>query len=1705
MTTGRLAALLRAGFAGVRPGDDHSQLPTSYRDDDAVRVSPTARRPFRGNPTRSRSGSAMFKSNSLIKRIGALTASVAVTATMLVAAVSAPTAEAAVLPTDPATVTAEGLPTWQVNGVVWSVVVVGNTAYATGEFSAARPPGEPVNSALSVPAKNIFAFDVTTGNPVPFNHSLNAQGLVVRANDAGTRLYVGGDFTEVDGVARAHIAAFDITSPGAPLTSMNARAAGQVRGLVPIGNTLYAGGNYRSAAGQVRSLFSAYDASTGDLLPWAPVGDTSGYVFAMVASPDQSRIIAGGSFNTINGVNAYGMGSIDAASGASLPWAANDRLRTAGNNGAITTLSTDGNAIFGAGYAFGSGAAFEGTFSADPSTGSINWVNDCLGDTYDTFPMGNVLYTVSHDHDCTMVGAFPDTNPRNRWTKASAERIGPTIGVTNRKDAYGWDYIGIPYTGLLHWYPEVAFGKYTASKQAGWTLGGNGQYLVMGGEFPSVNNVAQQGLVRFAYAPTSNGMKPTASTGSTPTAIPTTGGSVRVVFGAMYDRDDAILEYDVYRGVPGSSKRIATVTKDDAEFWNLPKYTIVDTDLPVGSQVRYQTRARDAAGNTQWSAWSDYVTVTENASAYTNTVAADGASHLWRLDEPAGSTMVVDAIGSAHGSPKTGTTLGGAGALLNETGTALTSTASGSVVTTTAEEAPAAVSVEAWVKTTSTRGGRIVGFGDQEKTGLVSTKTDRALYLDNSGRPNFMINDGAVRTVTAVKGINDGQWHHVVGTIDEAGMQLFVDGARVARDQRYNAPMSYTGFWRLGADGTTGFANRPTDGALAGTIDAVATYPAALTLAQVQSHFRQSGRTASWPSQPTDGYAASVLADRPDLYWRFDETSGVAVDSSGSGNPGNVVAAVTRGVAGAFSGSNSARFDGNASLVVAQQPWVAPTSFTAELWFNTTTTRGGKLIGFGNATSGLSGSYDRHVWMQNNGKLSFGTYPGTQQTITSNASYNDGQWHHLVAAQGADGMRLYVDAALVGTNPTTTSQAFTGYWRVGGDRNWSGATSNYFAGSLDEAAVYPTALSENSVRAHYAASGRTAPNQAPVAAFTATTSFLTANLDASTSTDPEAGELSYAWEFGDGNTGTGVTASHSYGSAGSYQVKLTVTDQGGLTNVLTQTVTVVANQAPTAAFTSSVQLHNVSFDAAGSADADGTIASYAWDFGDGNTGTGATATHEYGSAGSFTVALTVTDDQGATNTVSQVVETVDAPNQLPTAAFVSQASDLAVAFDASGSTDPDGSIASYAWDFGDTATGTGVNASHTYGQAGSYQVTLTVTDNRGGTATVTHEVQVLAANQAPTAAFSSTVDRAKVSLDASGSADADGTIASYAWEFGDGEVGSGVTASHTYAASGTYQVKLTVTDDRGGEGTVTHEVTVVGNSAPTAAFTSTTNGLAASFDGSASADADGTVASYAWEFGDGHTGTGATANHSYAESGTYSVKLTVTDNDGAENSVSHQVTVIGQGPLAKDSFNRSIASGGWGTADVGGAWTVPTGAARFSVADGTARMNMISAGSGNSGLLESVNSTDIDMSFDVTIDKPASGGGFYFTAIGRRVAGVGSYNAKVRVQANGTVVLYLVKTIGSTETTLSTKTITGLNFTAGDTLKVRFQVTGTDSTTLKAKVWSGVEPSGWASTMMDSTASLQAAGCVGMSTYVSGSSGNLPALYSFDNLLVEQA
>lgn len=237
----------------------------------------------------------------------------------------------------------------------------------------------------------------------------------------------------------------------------------------------------------------------------------------------------------------------------------------------------------------------------------------------------------------------------------------------------------------------------------------------------------------------------------------------------------------------------------------------------------------------------------------------------------------------------------------------------------------------------------------------------------------------------------------------------------------------------------------------------------------------------------------------------------------------------------------------------------------------------------------------------------------------------------------------------------------------------------------------------------------------------------------------------------------------------------------------------------------------VTLDGTGSGDPDGTIASYEWTEGGAVLATGSRPNVTL-AVGTHTITLNVTDDEGAWDT-DDVVVTVQA-NQAPTA---NAGPDQTVAdddgsgsenvnLDGSGSSDPDGSIATFEWLENNQLIATGSKATVNLA-VGTHTITLEVTDNGGATGTDTVVVTVNA-NQAPTASFTSSCTGLNCSFDGSGSTDPDGSISSHAWDFGDGSTGSGVKPSHTYAAGGTYNVTLTVTDNGGATDAETKPVTV---------------------------------------------------------------------------------------------------------------------------------------------------------------------------------------------------------------------------------------------------------------------------------------------------------
>jgi large repetitive protein len=205
--------------------------------------------------------------------------------------------------------------------------------------------------------------------------------------------------------------------------------------------------------------------------------------------------------------------------------------------------------------------------------------------------------------------------------------------------------------------------------------------------------------------------------------------------------------------------------------------------------------------------------------------------------------------------------------------------------------------------------------------------------------------------------------------------------------------------------------------------------------------------------------------------------------------------------------------------------------------------------------------------------------------------------------------------------------------------------------------------------------------------------------------------------------------------------------------------------------------------------------------------------------------------------------------------------------------------------------------------------------------------------------------------------------------------------------------------------------------------------------------------------------------------------------------------------FASDTFNRTVA-GGLGSADVGGAWTRVGTASDFSVAPGAASFLMPTASTQLSAYLASVSKTSTETDTTFTTDKAATGtGGIYVYIGGRRVSTNNEYDARVRITSANTLAVELTKLVGSTTVTVvkSEVVLSGVTYSPGMPIHVRLQVSGTSPTTIAVKVWAGAaaEPSAWTLTATDTSAALQAAGAVGLTTYLSGSTTNAPTTVRF--------
>ncbi len=392
---------------------------------------------------------------------------------------------------------------------------------------------------------------------------------------------------------------------------------------------------------------------------------------------------------------------------------------------------------------------------------------------------------------------------------------------------------------------------------------------------------------------------------------------------------------------------------------------------------------------------------------------------------------------------------------------------------------------------------------------------------------------------------------------------------------------------------------------------------------------------------------------------------------------------------------------------------------------------------------------------------------------------------------------------------------------------------------------------------------------------------------------------SYTWNFGDSTTTHGEQVNHAYKKPGLYTVRLTTKDDSGVSNAeqsCEETVRVNAPPVPVITMPEVVNSSEVAFDASKSSDADDKIIAYQWDFGDGSTAEGVNVSHVYPLPGTYTVQLHVTDASGcasATQSAQQEIR-VNAPPVADAGPDQLIAPGGTVHFDGSRSVDPDGTISSYTWQIQNQQYAA-AKFSHQFDQPGQYRISLIVKDNDGASHS---DYLTVTVNSQPVARMQ-TLPRVEpgkeVLLDASESADVDGSITAYNWDFGDKSKGEGKQVKHVYPEPGRYQAVLTVQDNSGAANdTATAKQTVAVNFPPKAEAGKdvTTCEQFVHFDGSASTDPDQDPLAYHWDFGDQSTGQGVAVSHQFAAPGLYPVRLQVDDKTGLGNSTDFQQITV---------------------------------------------------------------------------------------------------------------------------------------------------------------------------------------------------------------------
>jgi PKD repeat protein len=1231
--------------------------------------------------------SATLRSTRLLAIVAAIAITLATLAVGLVAA--APPADAAqpvpghtgLVPSTPRTNTPRIS-----TGEIWDIEVVGQRVFIAGTFSSLQ---NTTGNTAVVNQRFLASYNWSTGLIDTSFRPTFGGGVVtaVEASPDGTKLYVAGSFNTVNGVTKRKIASLNLTT-GAPVAGFTANASAQATALAATNTTLYVGGNFQTVNGTARVGLVAVNGTTGAVVPGF-VNNMSGgigvngmlTVQQLKLTHDDSRLLVVHTGRKIANQDRYGVGLISTQTNQLLPWRTrlwDDNLQFVGGiqrvyGGDIAPNDQYFVVTSGSG---GDRPPINDTAVAFPVAGNDNvqplWVSRHFDSVYSVAITERAVYVGGHfgfQESPTAPDPWPGLDNVGYGTGQGLAGYGLGDAVVRR------DHIGAlnPADGkALEWNPgsnSFEGNKAMEATPRGLFVGGDGMY--QGGK--------NTGRVAFYDL----------NTNPAPTAVDTT--IETPIEGRVVQSGVQFTIQGRGTATGGQVRRVQVEIQDR----NTKQYLQDDLTTWGGANNVYASLATANAAST---AWSLPVTITGNRELQlmAKTFAVSGASDATK------AIKKVESFGTDDQTPTT--------SINGPSGSVLSSTTF--IATGTASDDKGVNALTYW-------------FRDDNNQYLQEDGTVSSSFNTFRGLPDVV---GATSATWQYEVTlpHEGEWRMSATAIDNSGQS---DLRSATRD------------WLISSTG------------IAPTVAINAPAPMTPPTAAPAYTVTPGGRlTFSGTANDTDDLVNVEISLR-------NNTTREQLASDGAWGT-DVIAGWYR-ISPANISNTSYNWSYQTPFNLTPGQYSFSVRATDEIGLTTSSTNQGRL------TINAQVAGDNFP----NGLLSF---TGTDSSIevlhldlAGTATDDIGVASVRVALEDQDTGRYVqpngtmaaafatIPATLASPNATSTSWTLSvalptkGEFAVTAfavdtagqqDTSTSGATARYlvYPGDLDPtisdtlfSPTEGTAFTEARIFVSGRAEDDTAMGSVQVAIVNSAGQYMSSSGTFTSTTE----SWRTAFLNSPGTPGSNFSYTTPVIPSGAYTVRARAVDAYGQVQATPREahVTVSApagNVAPAASFTVSCSQNVCSFDGRGSTDENAPTLTYSWSFGNGRTGSGSVPSHTYTSAGTFTVTLTVRDEYGLTGTTTRTVTiTEPAGNVAPTPVINPPAcTGLVCNLSGVGSADPNtGDTFAYLWNFGDnTATSTSSAMSHTFPAAGTYTVTLTVTDGWGKAATTTRQVTVSA-------------------------------------------------------------------------------------------------------------------------------------------------------------------------------------------------------------------------------------------------------------------------------------------------------------------------------------------------------------------------------------------